>query len=91
MQTKHTKIHFLEGWRVTQGGKWPPTWVIFFSKGYDVDTLHVILLETIQLLLMGQGARSKPGWLLEMRSSGMPSKRTVAKGGLTKAPLRHQK
>lgn len=85
------KIHFLEGWRVTQGRIWPPTWVVFFSKGYDVDTLHVILLETTQHLLMGQGGRTESGWLLDMRNSGMPSKRTITKGGLARAPLRNQK
>lgn len=70
MQTKHMKIHILEGWRVTQGRKWAPTWVIFFSKGYDVNTLHVILLETTQLLLMGQGGRTESGWLLEIGAVG---------------------
>lgn len=56
-----------------QEGKQPPTWVIFFGKGHNVDSLHVILLETTKLLLVGQGERTESRWLLVMRSSGMPS------------------
>lgn len=38
-----------------------------------MDSLHVILLETTKLLSVGQGGRTESGWLLEMRSSRMPS------------------
>lgn len=56
-----------------QGGNWPPTWVVFFSKGHNMDSLHVILLEKTKLLLMGQGGRTESGRLLGMRSGGMPT------------------
>jgi len=48
-----------------QGGKQPPTWVIFFSEGHNVDSLHVILLETTKLLLMGQEREDRAQALAE--------------------------